>query len=231
MNSDYVSPREPKPSEEYKELLDAYKVMHKDERAFMGISLIPLTYVIKQIFNDNKIKSFLDYGCGKGLLYTKDFKKADKGFKYPDLKQPIQDTLGIKEFALYDPAYPEHDKLPTKQYDAVISTDVLEHVPSQDLDWVMDKIYSHATKIVFLNVCGQAALKTFPEGKHRGRNVHVSLFDNEWWIRQCNKIRQNHKHLKIYLTWQSTQGLKATCIKGETDGTNSTDRSSNKTTG
>ena len=59
MNSDYVSPREPKPSEEYKELLDAYKVMHKDERAFMGISLIPLTYVIKQIFNDNKIKSFL----------------------------------------------------------------------------------------------------------------------------------------------------------------------------
>ena len=26
-----------KPSEEYNELLDAYKAMHKDERAFMGL--------------------------------------------------------------------------------------------------------------------------------------------------------------------------------------------------
>ena len=66
------------PSQEYEELIDAYKIMHKDERAFMGISLIPLTYVIKTIFNENNIKSFLDYGCGKGLLYTKDFKKTDE---------------------------------------------------------------------------------------------------------------------------------------------------------
>ena len=204
-----------KPSEEYNELLDAYKAMHKDERAFMGISLIPLTLIIKQIFDDNKIKSFLDYGCGKGLLYTKDFKKVDKGNRYPNLVEPIQDTLNIKDFALYDPAYPEHEQLPNKTYDAVISTDVLEHVPSQDLDWVMDKIYSYATKIVFLNVCGQAAIKTVPEGKHKGRNVHVSLFDNDWWVHQCNKIRQKHKHLKIYLTWQTSKGLHATCIKGD----------------
>lgn len=219
------------PSQEYEELIDAYKLMHKDERAFMGISLIPLTYIIKSIFEENKVKSFLDYGCGKGLLYTKDFKKADKGSKYPDLKEPIQDTFGITEFSLYDPAYPEHAELPTKQYDAVISTDVLEHVPSQDLDWVMDKIYSHATKIVFLNVCGAAAIKTFPEGKHKGRNVHVSLFDNEWWVNQCHKIRQKHKHLKIYLTWQSTKGIVGTCIKGEEDGTTKSNRSSDKTAG
>ena len=46
------------PSQEYEELIDAYKIMHKDERAFMGISLIPLTYIIKSIFEENKVKSF-----------------------------------------------------------------------------------------------------------------------------------------------------------------------------
>ena len=46
------------PSQEYEELIDAYKLMHKDERAFMGISLIPLTYIIKSIFEENKVKSF-----------------------------------------------------------------------------------------------------------------------------------------------------------------------------
>ena len=215
MNSDYVSPREPKPSEEYKELLDAYKVMHKDERAFMGISLIPLTYVIKQIFDDNKIKSFLDYGCGKGLLYTKDFKKTDKGSKYPDLKQPIQDTLGIKEFALYDPAYPEHDKLPTKKYDMVICTDVLEHIPEEDLDWVIRELCSFSQSTMFINVSTLPAKKTFKTGKYKGENVHVTVHDHKWWLNKVSEIWNDNKNLKIYLTSTSNEGIMGTCIKGE----------------
>ena len=58
MSSDYVSPRKPKPSVEYEELLDAYKIMHKDERAFMGISLIPLTYIIKSIFDERYFRYY-----------------------------------------------------------------------------------------------------------------------------------------------------------------------------
>ena len=40
-----------------------------------------------------------------------------------------------------------------KIYDMVISIDVLEHIPEQDIDWVLDRIISKAKKYVFLKVC------------------------------------------------------------------------------
>ena len=49
MSSDYVLPRKPIPSEEYNDLLDAYKEMHKEAGYFKGISLIPFISMIKEL--------------------------------------------------------------------------------------------------------------------------------------------------------------------------------------
>ena len=72
--TDYVLPRKPEPSQEYVELLDTYKEMHKQQGLFKGISLIPFIHVIKDLIISNKCKTLFDYGCGNGLPYTKDFK-------------------------------------------------------------------------------------------------------------------------------------------------------------
>ena len=102
----------------------------------------------------------------------------------------------------------------------VVCTDVLEHIPEYDLDWVIREILHHSNKVVFINVCAMKALKTFQKGKHKGRNVHVSLFSHNEWVERLANIWRDFKHLKIYLATTGDKGeksLKGVCIKRNTD--------------
>ena len=85
----------------------------------------------------------------------------------------------------------------------------------EDLDWVIREICSLSSKTVFINVSGEPALKTFKTGKYKGENVHVSLFDHEWWLNKAKHVWEDYKHLKIYLTSTTKEGIIGTCIKGD----------------
>lgn len=198
------------PSQEYKDLVDSYKVMHKEEDKFKGISLVPLVPTIHNIIKNNNCKTLLDYGCGKAIPYSD---------KHKDLKlvKPVQELWDIESFDLYDPGFPAYEKIPTGKYDIVISTDVLEHIPEQDLDWVIEKILSYATKAVFLNVSCIPAVKSFKEGKFKGRNVHVSVFDEEWWIKKLSKIWSKKQNIKVYATFHTSKGNYGICLKKRGD--------------
>ena len=211
----YVLPTKPKPSEKYVELIEAYKNLHKDEGKFRGISIIPFVLDIWSIIKHNKCKSILDYGCGKGYIYKENFKEVDRKGNIPNFDKPLHLWWGVDEVFLYDPGVPEHDKLPTKKHDIVICTDVLEHIPEEDLDWVIREMCSLSSSTVFLNVSCQAALKTFTSGKYKGENVHVSIFDHTWWVSKIKDVHKDYKELKIYLTSTSKAGIIGTCIKGE----------------
>ena len=211
----YVLPKKPEPSEKYVELVEAYKNLHKEEDKFRGISLVPFAYDIYNILLHNNCKSILDYGCGKAIPYKKNHRDVDPKKKIPNFDKPLHKWWGIDELFLYDPAYPEHDKLPTKKYDMVICTDVLEHIPEEDLDWTIQELCSFANKTVFINVSTLLAKKTFKTGKYKGENVHVTVYNHEWWLNKISKIWNDHKNLKIYLTSTSNEGIMGTCIKGE----------------
>jgi 2-polyprenyl-3-methyl-5-hydroxy-6-metoxy-1,4-benzoquinol methylase len=58
----------------------------------------------------------LDYGCGKGVL-------ADQLNKLKHIS-----------CEKYDPAIPDYDVRPKKVFDCLINTDVLEHIPEDELD-------------------------------------------------------------------------------------------------
>ena len=70
--SDYISPRKPKPSEDYHELINSYKELHKEKGKFKGISLVPLVPTISKLIKENECKTLLDYGCGKAFPYIKE---------------------------------------------------------------------------------------------------------------------------------------------------------------
>jgi len=72
----------------------------------------------------------------------------------------------------------EHSTLPSGNFDAVICTDVLEHIEVQDLDVIMQEIYSKATKFVYLGICNAPADSFLPDG----RNSHVTLESFDWWL-------------------------------------------------
>ena len=197
------------PSQDYYDLIDSYKKLHEQEGKFKGISLIPLVPTLMKIVKDNDCKTLLDYGCGKGLPYDKE------RCREVDLRNPIQELCNLDSFDLYDPAYPKYNKLYNKKYDIVICTDVMEHIAEQDIDYVLKDILSHSKKTVFLNISCQPALKHFKEGKFKGQNVHVSVFDGHWWSDKVKNIWNNFKHLKIYMVCVGKDYTHVDCIKKE----------------
>jgi len=197
------------PSQDYYDLIDSYKKLHEQEGKFKGISLIPLVPTLMKIVKDNDCKTLLDYGCGKAIPYDKE------RCREVDLRNPIQELCSLKSFDLYDPAYEKYATLPNKKYDIVVCTDVLEHIAEQDLDYVLTQILSRSNKVVFLNICCKPALKHFKEGKFKGKNVHISLFEPDWWGRKIGNIWNKFNHLKVYTLCETKEGTHATCIKKE----------------
>ena len=181
------------PSQRYKDLLKQYEQMHSlNEGMFNGRSLVRFAGPIKQIIEKHGCETLLDYGCGKGHPYTDKFRTVpDSGF----LDTPIHEFWGIKDITLYDPGEEEHNKLPTGVYDIVVNTDVLEHVPYQDLAWVIKEILNYSTNVVFLNICCLPAMKHFLNGE----NVHVSLYPVEEWLQFIARISVDYPYLTIYV--------------------------------
>ena len=194
------------PSKEYTEFLEAYKDLHTQDEKFKGGSLLPYVLSINNLIKHYKCKTLLDYGCGKALAYSD---------KYMELKinAPVQKIWGIDSYTLYDPAYPEYDTLPTGIYDIVVCTDVLEHIPEQDLDWVISRILNYSTKIVFINICTVPALKHFKKGRLKGKNLHISVFNEEWWMEKIGRIWEKNNNIKIYLTLSNEKDNLFICFK------------------
>ena len=144
-----------KPSQEYHDLIDSYKVLHQEEGKFKGISLVPLVPTLMSLVKENNCKTLLDYGCGKAIPYDKD------RCKEVDLRHPIQKLCNLKSFDLYDPAYEKYATLPDKKYDIVVCTDVLEHIAEQDIDYVLTEILSHSKKNSIFKYILSTCIKTF----------------------------------------------------------------------
>jgi len=182
------------PSEEYNELVEEYKRLHKDSTIFPGKSITKYAHYIRSIIRDNKCQTLLDYGSGKGTLYTEEPNKLGK---------PLHKFLKIKDYTLYDPGLEEFSKLPIDTYDIVICVDVMEHLPEQDLEWIIDRIMSFGNKAIFLNIACYEALKKFPNGK----NVHITVHEPEWWVDLINKIwYDKHKErLNIYASFEEVE--------------------------
>lgn len=149
------------------EYLDQYKLMHEDPDRYPGDSLQIHANAIYKLISETGSKSLLDYGCGKGYQYTKK-------------NLHVHHFGGIMP-ALYDPAVETHNVLPEGKFDGVISTDVMEHIPEQELDDALRQIYSKADKFVYLGICTVLAQAILPNGE----NAHCTVKPVEWWI---NKI-------------------------------------------
>lgn len=169
------------PSPRYTSLVSMYREMHFEGEKFLGIppektfpgqSLPPHAYRIKILIDKYGASTLLDYGCGKGMQYQpmKIDLKEGKTF------HSIPEFWGTS-ITLYDPAYTPHSTLPQGAFDAVISTDVLEHCPEDDVDWIVDEIFTYARKFVYANVACYPASKRLPNGE----NAHTTIKPLEFW--------------------------------------------------
>lgn len=183
-------------SERYKTLLELNKQVHEaGSEGFNGQSLLPVICDIGVLLRQQGCASVLDYGCGRG--------DAQRCFRV--------DFLWNVKYRGYDPAVdafpdtvPEEagfgfvKKLPAEKFDAVVCTDVLEHIPEEDLRaWVMDELFSIASKFMFIKVPTWAASKTLPNGE----NVHCTVRPREWWQALVSEYSSKYKiPVGLYIT-------------------------------
>ena len=137
-----------------------YEQMH-EAGSFAGYSLRGHWDELLRFLEATDSKTILDYGCGKGGIW--------KGI---DL-----------EVSLYDPYYPPFSRKPDGLFDCVVCSDVLEHVPEEDIDDFLMEAASYATKAIFLTVCCRPAKKRLPNGE----NAHITLKDMSWWQWKINR--------------------------------------------
>ena len=187
------------PSKEYLENIKYYKEMHTEgyhlidgrkrnaDEAYDGKSTINYAFIIKKIIKKNQILSMLDYGCGKGYFYKNSFRIGDQQIK------SLKNYWKI-DIDLYDPCYAEHELInEDKVYDLTICVDVLEHIPSQDINWILYKIFKKTKKFIFLNVACYPAIALLPNGQ----NAHININKPDWWHKKIVEFKNKFINLKV----------------------------------
>ena len=134
-------------SKEYFETIVLYKKLHAEgtkklspEQTFAGHSLIPWGRKIKQIIDITKSNSITDFGCGKALGHIHKIKINN------NIYQNLADYWNIEFVQLYDPGFKEFENFPTEKTDGIICTDVIEHIPSNDIQLFIEQLYSISKK-------------------------------------------------------------------------------------
>ena len=146
-----------KPSPAYHAALEASKHVHKGKQ-FTGKFLRPHAPFIKEIIDRLGCKTVLDYGCGKGQQYE---------WVIPSTGQTIEQFWGVT-VTKYDPAYLPFAKEPEGKFDIVLCTQVLGAIPFVDRQWVVNRLYSFATKAIYISERLGAARKVLGDNSLRG---------------------------------------------------------------
>lgn len=160
------------PSPEYTMMLEWAKSFHASHKAFTGRRLLQSYSPISLLLKQYDAKSLLDYGAGKGEQYT------IRDFPHPTLGTiaSLDAGWGVA-ITPYDPAWPPYAKLPPagSLFTGTIATDVLEYIPEEDMDWVIEEMMSFSERFVFAHVSTIMSAKKRPRGMER-RNRPVA-----WW--------------------------------------------------
>lgn len=159
------------------ELIELNRQMHA-KGWYEGQSILPYAAKIGELIYRHDVKSVLDYGCGKGHQYDRHFAHA---------------TWGTASITRYDPAvFPIDDPIPDGYFfDMVVCTDVIEHVPENDVLSILDDLLRFRAKVVFLTISCREAGKVLADG----RNAHLTVKPPPWWlyrVRMAMRDRRLH---------------------------------------
>jgi hypothetical protein len=154
-------------------LIPKYQDMADMGGNFFGMSILQHEKSIAKLVKDVGATTLLDFGCGRGDAYRSPHK--------------LHHALGLKRcnVTLYDPAFRPSAALPRTRRDIVVCSDVLEHIPEEEVDEFIVRLFCLADKAVWASVCCRPAKKCFPG---TFVNMHVTVQPREWWEEKFTRL-------------------------------------------
>lgn len=145
-----------------KEYLEELKTLH-NKKTFGLNRNIP--EIVHKIIKENNIKSFLDFGAGKGHT------SATISQTYPEI-----------DLHTFDPAtFP--NPLP-KEVELTYSSDVLEHVEPDLIDETLNDLCARSTRYQYHLIACHPAKKALSDG----RNAHLIIENPKWWKKKIESL-------------------------------------------
>ena len=183
-------------SNNYYEIIEKYTNFHingtetlSGSATFLGYSLVKWVHKIRKIIHSTNSKTLIDYGCGKALLYNNKINFQNQTFNN------VQEYWGVKDVFLYDPAVEKYSIQPVEKVDGIICTDVIEHIPEEDIIVFIDNLFKLANKFVFLVIATRLAGKYFDDGK----NIHLCIKTEKEWGVIFSKFKKSYPNIAQYI--------------------------------
>jgi len=196
-----------RPSRRFQRMIELYAKMHREgvassrlppERTFPGQSLRSHVGPVAELVARTGSFTILDYGSGKGGLYDKlpDDSLESAWRAMPDWGANVR-------VRCYDPGYSVFATLPNEHFDGVVCTDVLEHIPEDDIPWILDELFAYARRFVYASAACYPAAKNLPTGE----NAHCTVRDPDWWQMQFESASRRHPGIQWQLAATVRSGL------------------------
>lgn len=116
------------------------------------------------------IDSALDIGSGNGRLFQRWNDEGIDGWGIDISAQAIDHDNLYKDKYIHDCLW---SWKPTRQWDIGICADVMEHIPEQHVDAVLQNIAESVGQVMF-------KIANFPDSFGKG-SLHLTLQDDKWW--------------------------------------------------
>jgi len=148
-----------------KELIEQYRLKHERDPDYGSSRGQGRVDFIRTALGKRTIRRVLNFGAGKSPL-------LDLLWPDPTMVSKVN----------YDPAIQAISASPTGAFDLVISTDVLEHIPEDELPAMIERHAQIARGFIHLI--------HFREAKHRlpnGENCHATQRGPDWWLATLEK--------------------------------------------
>lgn len=158
--------------------VDLYRQIHNSKEDY-GAGSRHFEYV-ESILVCMRYSEVLDYGCGKGVL-------ADQ-----------LTGKGVAKCSKYDPAIRGIDEVPDRTFNAIINTDVLEHIPEDELDSTLERFTALSQNAIIIPHLGKAR-EILPNGE----NAHCTIKTPDEWSSVFSRHYQHVVQLPHDSKWHA----------------------------
>lgn len=154
------------------ELIAMYREIAVRGEQFRGLSILQHAEEIRELLRLNGAQRLLDYGSGAGDSYNP-----------PHL---LHEFWGVPKPTLYDPSFEGIDTPPQPgvKFDAVLCSDVLEHIPIEECEQFVTELFNYTDRFVWASVCCRPAKKSFRDGT----NMHVTQKSMAFWHKLFERV-------------------------------------------